>query len=105
MSIAADFKTGVNQIVSIMGTDCQHQSGAAPAVVLRVAISAIPKEDGELINAIGIDGSLGYVLPATPGPKKYDSITTPTGTVYAVHIVSEILVSGELIGYRLGLKQ
>jgi len=105
VTVAQDFSRGVTEIIRALGSNIQYQRRTGAPVALRVAITSIAKDEGELINAVGIDGSTGYLLPITPAPVKFDTITTPGGTVYAVHHVSEILIDSAVIGYKLGLKQ
>jgi len=105
-TLSDHFDQGLKTIISTLGSACDyHRRGVSVAEKVQIAISAIPKEQTELIAAIGIDGSMGYLRPITPAPVKYDGIETPGGGKWAVHTVGEIIVSGKLIGYRLGLKR
>lgn len=104
MNIGDAFTAGVKKIVETMGQDMQIDRGGTTTTI-KVAITSIPKEQGKLINSLGIDGSIAYVLPVTPKPEKFDTITAQTGTVYTVFISNEILVSGALVGHKLGLKK
>jgi NAD(P)H-flavin reductase len=105
VSVAGDFKSGVRTIIKTLGSDCAYQRSGGSIETIRIAITSIPKDQGELINAVGIDGSMGYLLHTTPEPVKFDQVTTPTGTIFTVHHASEILVAGSLIGYKIGLKK
>ena len=106
MNIPDAFEQGLKTIIDTLGSECDyHRVGLSAVPKVKIAISSIPKEQTELIASIGIDGSMGYLLPITPAPVKYDGIEMPGGGKWAVHYVGEIIVGGSIIGYRLGLKR
>jgi len=105
MTVKDHFVQGLHTIIDTLGGDVGYTPTGGALKVVRLAISAIPKENAELIASVGIDGSMAYLLPIVPAPEKYDQIHTKSGSVWAVHVVSEIIVAGDLVGYRLGLKK
>jgi hypothetical protein len=101
MTAGLEVKNGINQVVQLMGTNVQLEDLAGGIRPIRAAITSIGKEDGALINAVGIEGRIVYALPLTPDPLKFHTITTPTGKVYTIHDIHEILVDGVVGGYKM----
>jgi hypothetical protein len=69
----------------------------------RAAIASLGREDTALINALGFEARIIYTEPMTPAPKKLDKIVSQTGHEYTVRFVHEILVDGQMAGYKIGV--
>ena len=104
MTIASDFQTGIGQIIAQLGSNVTYTQNAGGTHTLRVAVTQIPRDEGELVNALGLEGSMCYLAPPGFTPVKFDSITMPTGRIYNVEFVSEVIIDSNLAAYKLGLK-
>ena len=100
MALAADLIAKQREMLALMGTRLVLTDSAGTTRDLRGAIIPFGKDDGPLIQSIGIEGRKVQFEAITPPPKKYDTITEPvSGMVYAVQDVRAAVVAGTLIGY------
>ena len=98
MTIANDFAN----IIKRLGSDFIFKDGATPRTI-RAALVNIGKEDQVLVNALGVEGRILYIQPTTPPPGKFNEAISPTGRVYAVHFIHEIIVDDQLLGFKIGV--
>ena len=105
MTISSDFISSVSEVVRLLGSDCVFTDQTNATRNQRVAITTIGKEDASLVGSVGIEGRIVYAENMTPIPVKFDTITSPTGLIFTIHDVHEILVDNALVGLKFVVKQ
>ena len=101
MPFAADLISKQTDIINTVGTTLNFESATGGAQrSIRGAIIPFGKYDGELINALGIEGRKIQIGAINPAPVKFDRVTEPeTGMIYTIEDVRAAVVDGTLIGY------
>lgn len=102
--IAGTFANGIFQIIKIMGSDMSLEAPTGAIRPIRAAITTIGKDDGELINAVGIEGRVMYLRTLDPPPKKFDRVIAPNAAVYVIQNVHDIMVDNTVVGHKCVLK-
>lgn len=101
MTIATDFSGGIDQVIKVLGNNVTYTDNAGTTHNVRMAISTVGKDDGAVVNALGLDARIGYIKPMTPAPQKFDNVSAPSGEVFTVHDVNAVMVDSAVVGYKL----
>jgi len=105
MAVVDQFEDGIQIIISAMGSTYALGGAGKTDRQVRLAIGTLGKESESLINAVGIDGRVGYILPIDPLPEKFDTVTSQlTQMVYVVYDAFPVIVDDRIIGVKLILK-
>ena len=100
MAVSGDLIAKQNEILSMVGTALTFEDVQGNTRTIRGAVIPFGQYDGELINAIGIQGRKIQIANITPAPVKFDRVTEPvTGMAYTIEDVRAAVVDGTLIGY------
>ena len=105
MSIAVDFIAQQNKLLDLLGTQLEYTDTTGVAVFLRGAVSPFGRDDGELINSIGIEGRKIQLSASSVRPEKFGTFREPVSNMtYAIIDVREAVVDGKAIGYLCVVK-
>lgn len=99
------FVEGYQAIVKNLGTTFGYQAGGQGEPVTITAHFVDPKaDDTALINALGLEARICHTLADFGPPKKFDTLTSPSGQKYVIHAAHEIFINDVLAGYKLVMK-
>lgn len=106
MAVEQDFANAISTIVAQLGSSYTHETTAGVQTPVRVAVATLGREDAELVNALGVDARVAYMLPMTPAPQKFDTLTgATTGSVYTVHDAHSVVVNDVIVGHKLIIQE
>lgn len=104
MSAADHFRTGINKILNTLGSVMTLRKPSGDERDVLSVFTSIGQSDGQLINALGIEGKLIYCLPLTPPPQKFDRFVMPGGRAYVIHDAHDVIVEGVLVAHKCAVK-
>jgi len=105
MAVVDQFEDGIQKIIAAMGSTYDLGGKNKADRTVRLALGSLGKDNPELINAVGLDARTGYILPLSPLPEKFDTLTSRTNQmVYVVYDAFPVIVDDRIIGVKLILK-
>lgn len=105
MNVSRSFIKGIRDIIKVAGSDFELITPQGDSRSIRAAITSIGKDDGELVNAYGIEARVMYTLILDPAPKKFDRVTPPNGGRYIIEDAHALLINSAIVGYKCILKK
>ena len=108
MAYAADIRTGVNDVIAAFGESVTILDKTDATRTVTMAPIAVPGDNEQLVNAIGIGGKVFYMRGTDTPPDKFDilTLTSVPGMKYTVIEKPEpFIVAGSIVGYEILGKQ
>jgi hypothetical protein len=102
--IATTFESGMREIIRRMGSDMALEAPSGATRPIRAVITSIGRDDGDLINAVGVEARVMYLLSIDPPPEKFDRVILPNTRSYVLQDVLEIMVDNQVIGHKCPLR-